>query len=87
MYIEEKVLREEITGTLVQQSNGMFLLARLHMDALARKRTPGQVQQTLQNLPTQLKEIYDSAMERIATTNEDDRKFAMNLLLWLAFSA
>ena len=83
---KKRSLREKITATLVQQSHGMFLLARLHIDALARKRTPGSVQQTLQNLPTELKEIYESAMDRIATTNEDDKKLAMNLLMWTAFS-
>ena len=37
---KKRALREEIAATLVQQSNGMFLLARIHMDALSTKRTP-----------------------------------------------
>ena len=57
------------------------------MDASATKRTPRSVSQTLQNLPTEIKESYAQAMHRIEATNEDDRRIAMNLLLWIAFSA
>ena len=56
------------------------------MDSLATKRTPRAVQQALQNLPTEIGDMYDQAMERIEATNEDDRKIAMNFLLWIAFS-
>ena len=83
---KKRALRKEITTTLVHQSNGMFLLARLHMDALATKRTPKAVHQTLQNLPTEIRDTYEQAMHRIAAANEDDRRFAMNLLRWIAFS-
>ncbi|KAL8796487.1 MAG: hypothetical protein Q9195_001161 [Heterodermia aff. obscurata] len=84
---KKKALREEIAATIVQQSSGMFLLARLHMDALATKRTSKAVQETLQNLPTKIKDTYEQAMTRIEQkNNDDDRKMAMNLLLWIAFA-
>ena len=84
---KKKALREEIAATLVQQSSGMFLLARLHMDALATKRTSKAIQETLQNLPTKIKDTYEQAMTRIEQkNNDDDRKMAMNLLLWIAFA-
>lgn len=38
-------------------------------------------------LPTQIGATYDQAMERIEATNEDDRKIAMNFLLWITFAA
>ena len=84
---KKKALREEIAATLVQQSSGMFLLARLHMDALATKRTSKAIQETLQNLPTKIKDTYEQAMTRIEQkNNDDDRRMAMNLLLWIAFA-
>ena len=84
---KKKGLREEIAATLVQQSNGMFLLARLHMDALATKRTSKAIQETLQNLPTGIRDTYEQAMSRIEEkNNDDDREMAMNLLLWIAFA-
>ena len=56
------------------------------MDSLAIKRTPRAVQLALQNLPTEIGDTYDQAMERIEATNEDDRKIVMNFLQWIVFS-
>ena len=56
------------------------------MDSLATKRTPRAVQEALQNLPTEIGDTYDQAMQRIEATNDDDRKIVMNFLLWIAFS-
>ncbi|KAI4234159.1 MAG: hypothetical protein LQ349_003966 [Xanthoria aureola] len=83
---KKKNLRDEISMTIVQQANGMFLLAKLHMDSLATKRTPRAVQLALQNLPTEIGDTYDQAMERIEATNEDDRKIVLNFLRWIVFS-
>ncbi|KAL9044837.1 MAG: hypothetical protein Q9214_002053, partial [Letrouitia sp. 1 TL-2023] len=57
------------------------------MDSLATKRTPKAVQEALQNPPREIGDTYDKAMQRIEATNDDDRKIAMNFLLWIAFSA
>jgi len=62
------------------------LLAKLHMDSLATKRTPRAVQEALQNLPAKIGDTYDQAMQRIEATNDDDRKIVMNFLLWIAFA-
>ncbi|KAL8861141.1 MAG: hypothetical protein Q9178_002357 [Gyalolechia marmorata] len=91
---KKKNLREDIASTIVLQANGIyvlwicvaFFLAKLHMDFLATKRTPGAIQIALQNLPTKIGDTYDLAMERIMATNDDDRQIAMNFLLWIAFS-
>ena len=56
------------------------------MDSLATKRTPRAVQDALENLPTKIGDTYDQAMQRIETTNDDDRKIVMNFLLWIAFA-
>ncbi|KAL8852429.1 MAG: hypothetical protein Q9221_002659 [Calogaya cf. arnoldii] len=56
------------------------------MDSLATKRTPRAVQMALQNLPTEIGDTYDQAMERIEATNEDDRMIVMNFLQWIVFS-
>ncbi|KAL8939033.1 MAG: hypothetical protein Q9216_003582 [Gyalolechia sp. 2 TL-2023] len=84
---KKRALREEIASTIVQQSNGMFLLAKLHVDALATKRTPRAVQEALQSLPTEIGDTYDQAMQRIEGTNDDDRQIAMNFLLWITTAA
>lgn len=63
-----------------------FLLAKLHMDSLAITRTPGAVQEALRNLPTEIGDTYNQAMERIEATNDYDRKIVMNFLRWITFS-
>ncbi|KAL8870107.1 MAG: hypothetical protein Q9174_003770 [Haloplaca sp. 1 TL-2023] len=83
---KKRKLRDEISSTIVQQANGMFLLAKLHMDSIATTRTPRAVQIALQNLPTEIGDTYDQAMERIGATNDYDRKIVMNFLRWIAFS-
>ena len=83
---KKRKLRDEISSTIVQQANGMFLLAKLHMDSIATTRTPRAVQIALQNLPTEIGDTYDQAMERIEATNDYDRKIVMNFLRWIAFS-
>lgn len=40
----------------------------------------------LQNLPTEIGDTYDQAMERIEATNEDDRQIVLNFLQWVVFS-
>lgn len=84
---KKRALREEIVSTIVQQSNRMFLLAKLHMDSLATKRTPKAVQEALQRLPAEIGDTYDQAMQRIEATNEEDRNIAMNFLLWITVAA
>ncbi|KAL8824082.1 MAG: hypothetical protein Q9191_005313 [Dirinaria sp. TL-2023a] len=65
----------------------LFLLAKLHVDVLATKRTPKAVQEALQSLPTEISKTYDQAMQRIEQLNEDDRKITMNFLLWITVAA
>ena len=57
------------------------------MDSLATKRTPRAIREALQNLPTEISDTYDQAMQRIEATNDDDRKIVMNFLLWIAFAS
>ncbi|KAL8941302.1 MAG: hypothetical protein Q9216_002321 [Gyalolechia sp. 2 TL-2023] len=79
-------LREEILMNLMQQSSSMFLLTKLHLDSLATKRTPRAIQLGLQDLLTEIDNIYEQTIKRIQATNESDRKIAMNFLLWVTFS-
>lgn len=56
------------------------------MDSLSTKRTPRAIQEALRILPTKISDTYDQAMQRIEATNDDDKKIAMNFLLWIAFA-
>ncbi|KAJ7509755.1 ankyrin repeat-containing domain protein [Mycena galericulata] len=77
-------LREEIERKIIGSVDGMFLLAKLHIDSLATKNTIKAVREALENLPKDLERTYDEAMERIDRQNDEDKKIAHSALTWVA---
>ncbi|KAJ7270999.1 ankyrin repeat-containing domain protein [Mycena rebaudengoi] len=77
-------LREEIERKIAENADGMFLIAKLHIDSLATKSTVKAVRDALQNLPADLDHTYDEAMDRIEAQNKDDREIARRALIWVA---
>ncbi|KAI0868926.1 ankyrin [Hypoxylon argillaceum] len=77
---------EEITETVIQTSQGMFLLAQLHMDSLARKLTRRQIRAALASLPKELDETYDQAIQRMQNQDEDQASLAHKVLYWISYS-
>ncbi|KAJ7440444.1 ankyrin repeat-containing domain protein [Mycena latifolia] len=63
-----------------------FLLAKLHIESLATKMTIKAVREALQHLPKDLSHTYDEAINRIKNQNEDDRRFALQALTWVAYA-
>ncbi|KAJ6605260.1 ankyrin repeat-containing domain protein [Mycena vulgaris] len=64
--------------------DGMFLLAKLHIESLSTKNTITGVREALKHLPKSLDDSYDIAMQRIEAQNEEDRKTAHSALTWVA---
>ncbi|KAF8146761.1 hypothetical protein K438DRAFT_2092570, partial [Mycena galopus ATCC 62051] len=77
-------LREEILTKVMDTVDGMFLLAKLHVESLSTKNTIGDVREALKKLPKNLYDSYDIAMQRIEAQNEDNRKTAHSTLIWVA---
>ncbi|KAJ7241249.1 ankyrin repeat-containing domain protein [Mycena rebaudengoi] len=77
-------LHEEIETKIAENTDGMFLIAKLHIDSLATKSTVKAVRDALQNLPEDLEHTYDEAMDRIEAQNKDDREIAQRTLIWVA---
>ncbi|KAJ7241278.1 ankyrin repeat-containing domain protein [Mycena rebaudengoi] len=77
-------LRDEIETKIAENADGMFLLAKLHIDSLTTKSTVKAVRDALQNLPEDLEHTYDEAMDRIEAQNKDDREIARRTLMWIA---
>ncbi|KAJ6529213.1 hypothetical protein B0H19DRAFT_1041260 [Mycena capillaripes] len=77
-------LRNEIEEKIISVFDGMFLLAKLHIDSLATKSTIKALREALETLPKDLEHTYDEAMERINRQSEDDRKIALAVLTWVA---
>ncbi|KAG6357440.1 hypothetical protein INS49_013317 [Diaporthe citri] len=79
-------LQTEITQAIVTSTQGMFLLAKLHIDSLKDKRTLKAMRSTLGTLPSgssAYDTAYDGAMKRISDQSESDYKLAQQVLAWL----
>ncbi|KAJ7117141.1 ankyrin repeat-containing domain protein [Mycena epipterygia] len=77
-------LSKEIRFKILTNVNGMFLLAKLHIDSLTTKNTIKAVKEALHQLPKDLNHTYDEAMERIDHQGEDDKQLAHLTLTWVA---
>jgi hypothetical protein len=53
------------------------------MDALIQKHNITEVREALKNLPKDVDETYNEAMERIERQNESDRALAKRVLSWV----
>ncbi|KAL8868725.1 MAG: hypothetical protein Q9174_004797 [Haloplaca sp. 1 TL-2023] len=82
---------EDSINTIVNRSEGMFLMARLHLDSVANSKSIGALNASLQRLPKQLNATYEDAMLRVTEQDEDSAKLAMDVLkavvhAWRPFS-
>ncbi|KAJ6529244.1 ankyrin repeat-containing domain protein [Mycena capillaripes] len=78
-------LREDIHTKISSRTvDGMFLLAKLHIESLSTKGTIKAVREALNNLPKQLNDSYDIAMRRIEAQDEEARKTAHSALIWIS---
>ncbi|KAF2499952.1 hypothetical protein BU16DRAFT_601495 [Lophium mytilinum] len=80
-------IQEKIRNEILNSVDGMFLLARLHMDSLITQPTVGHIKRALADLPRGQKGLdktYDKAVERIDRQPEDSRRLTMNVLTWLS---
>ncbi|KAF8466287.1 hypothetical protein JB92DRAFT_2022963 [Gautieria morchelliformis] len=75
--------KEMVKTTLTQGAHGMFRWVVCQLDAIRRCRTPAALEKALTCLPRTLNETYDRILTAI---HEDDRRYALSLLQWLAFS-
>ncbi|KAH0537544.1 hypothetical protein FGG08_005679 [Glutinoglossum americanum] len=83
---EDPILHDKIVATVVKNSQGMFLLAQLHMDSLAKKHHRKAVRLALDNLPKELDSTYAEALQRIECQDEEDAALAHQVLSWISFA-
>ncbi|KAJ7278156.1 hypothetical protein C8J57DRAFT_1576421 [Mycena rebaudengoi] len=77
-------LCQEIEDQIIGNVDGMFLLAKLHIDSLTTRNTIKAVREALKSLPTDLEDTYNEAMDRIEAQSQDDRNIAKRVLIWIA---
>ena len=80
--IKDKPGMNELTiNTIVNRSEGMFLMARLHLDSVAKSTSLGALKSSLHRLPKQLNATYDDAMLRITDQDEEYANLAKSVLM------
>ncbi|KAI4121107.1 MAG: hypothetical protein LQ338_006561 [Usnochroma carphineum] len=72
--------------TILARSQGMFLLARLHLDSVAKSPSPAILKTTLQGLPRQLNATYDEAILRIEDQDDQHANLAKKVLAWILYA-
>ncbi|RYP58651.1 hypothetical protein DL770_010383 [Monosporascus sp. CRB-9-2] len=76
-----------VLNTIVERSQGMFLLAQLHMEFLATKCfTLEDFESGVRALPQTPGEVYKKALDQIRDQAGFKRQLAMDALAWLVFS-
>ncbi|KAL8935119.1 MAG: hypothetical protein Q9216_005580 [Gyalolechia sp. 2 TL-2023] len=76
-------LKIEILSTVTSSSEGMFLVAKLHLDSIASKTTKKAVRKALDELPETLDDVYREALDRINQQSNDEKQLAERTLMWL----
>ncbi|KAL1989132.1 hypothetical protein VTN96DRAFT_3679 [Rasamsonia emersonii] len=68
-------LQEDMVRYIVEKSHGLFLLAQLHIDLLARYNDKNLAHSALSHLPESLDEAYSEAMKRVVSQNPHARRY------------
>ncbi|KAJ3575031.1 hypothetical protein NPX13_g4173 [Xylaria arbuscula] len=76
-------LKDTIYRSVLERAQGIFLLAKMHMDSLTEQKTLGHLRDKLRNLPEDCTKAFDAAIERIEVTNDEVTRHVMT---WLLFS-
>ncbi|KAL8748777.1 MAG: hypothetical protein Q9184_007096 [Pyrenodesmia sp. 2 TL-2023] len=76
----QTTLVKEIRDKVIEKANGMFLVARLHLESLTTKMSISTLKKALESLPNTLNELYDDVFRRIDDQSEDGRIFANKAL-------
>ncbi|KAK4059226.1 hypothetical protein Trihar35433_11113 [Trichoderma harzianum] len=81
--VKDASLKDDIIGAIIQESQGMFLLAKLHVESLSRKISRKDVRLALKTLPSTLDATYSDALERIYSQDSESAELAELILFWV----
>ncbi|KAL8834565.1 MAG: hypothetical protein Q9170_003693 [Blastenia crenularia] len=71
---------------ILDRSQGMFLLARLHLDSIAKATSEAALKISLEGLPRQLSATYDEALRRLDDQDEQYTMLARKVLAWVLYA-
>ncbi|KAF6741454.1 hypothetical protein DFP72DRAFT_268468 [Ephemerocybe angulata] len=83
----DPTLIERLKARIRESSNGMFLVARLQMEAIVRKaRSANTLLTGLEQLPSGVDAIYEHTLARINAQSEEDASIAHRAFIWLLYA-
>ncbi|SCN76846.1 related to ankyrin [Fusarium fujikuroi] len=85
-FFRREGLEELVIGEIVRSVQGMFLLARLHLDSLRDKISVDTVHKALAKLPSGSDayfQAYEAAMERIMSQSPSHQDLAKRVIAWI----
>ena len=82
----DPTLQEKIIQTIVQNAQGMFLMAKLQMESIAQALSTKKLLQSLEQLPASLDGVYAESMQRINEKVPSERSIAHEALFWVSHS-
>ncbi|OJD29624.1 ankyrin-1 isoform x1 [Diplodia corticola] len=77
---------DEIQDAVCRRSGKMFLIVRLHMDALADVEVPAEVSDVLETLPETIRGSYENTMARIRDGTRSKQQYARTILAWITYA-
>ncbi|KAF9869242.1 hypothetical protein CkaCkLH20_13287 [Colletotrichum karsti] len=77
---------DKVSDTIVEKSQGMFLLTYMHMESLSSTHNLHGFNHELANLMTTPDDVYEAALYRISQQNTRRRNLAFNALAWLVYA-
>ncbi|KAI9704650.1 MAG: hypothetical protein M1820_005398 [Bogoriella megaspora] len=86
---KDPTLGAAIAEIVAAKAQGMFLLAKFHIDGLLEEHTAKKIRRALAELPEgedALKETYDKAMERIKGQKTKDRRLAERVIGFICYA-
>ena len=72
-----------ISDAVVRTAEGMFLLAKLHLDSLKLQSNLGALRRSLNNLSAEIGQIYQDLLARIQDQRKGDVALALQALAWV----
>ncbi|KAM0637070.1 hypothetical protein ACHAQF_009104 [Verticillium nonalfalfae] len=79
------VLRSSLSEAMATRCEGQFLWLRLQGESLRRGMSKRQLEEAVEETPTELDRVYDHNWKRITQLRDADRRRACALLRWAVF--
>ncbi|XXG98946.1 hypothetical protein Hte_005279 [Hypoxylon texense] len=79
-------LHEEIKTQVKRKSEQMFIIVRLHMEALQQVHSKADLEAVLEKLPSSIDGAYENTLERIRSRRPKYRDIALSTLGWVAYA-